>query len=78
VSGATHHPMPSPPPSYRVATAPDGCKLWWAAHEAIPLDHTAVRLATLEEAQVMRRIEAHPNPPVALGRRIGELMERTV
>ena len=64
--------------TYRVATAPDGGKLWWSEHDTIPPDHTNIRLATQEETVVMNKIVRHPNPPVSMGRTIAKLMDAAV
>ena len=63
---------------YRVSTKPDGGKLWWQAHDAIPPDHIAIRRATPAESTVMDLIlSCKGDPPLHLGEQIMRMMRET-
>jgi len=63
---------------FRVSTNQEGQPRWWIAGEEIPATHQSVRVATVPEAVLMRRIMAHDAarrmPPAALGQQLGALL----
>ena len=66
--------------TYRVSTTPAGEKRWWMAGEAIPADHTGVRPACADEAEIMDEIlrqDAQGRmPDLMLGARVTALMNQ--
>jgi hypothetical protein len=65
------------PGRYRISTKPDGAKVWWQAHEAIPPNHTAIRDANAEEAALMDKLlQSKGAPSLALGDRITAMLQR--
>jgi|1185.fasta_scaffold280438_2 hypothetical protein len=64
---------------FRIATAPNGERLWWADWETIPPTHTGIRPATEPEARLMASIirqdsEGRGGPSEATAARLRQLL----
>lgn len=63
--------------TFRVATSPLGSKFWWPDGDIIPADHSNIRAATAQEADLITRILKHAaagrRPPKGLGDRLKAL-----
>jgi hypothetical protein len=64
--------------TYRVATAPSGCNLWWTEYETIPDGHNYIREATPEEAalmdQILKQDAVGRMPSLAIGDKLRKLL----